>query len=108
MTPERGEIVWIDFNPRKGHEQSGRRPALVISPKAYNEVSSCVLVCPITTNLSPWPWKIELSGVEIEGAVLVDQIKSIDPIARHIEGSGSSVKDDDLHVILDRLATLTR
>ena len=47
MRLERGQIVWVNFNPQKGHEQAGRRPALIISPSVYNEVSNCVLVCPI-------------------------------------------------------------
>jgi len=79
-----GDIVWLEFGAPFGHEQSGRRPALVVSPRGYNERSSLVLVCPITRNLSPWFFKVEIvdPGL-ITGAVLVDQVKSIDYRARH-------------------------
>lgn len=110
-TPGRGQIVWVNFNPQKGHEQAGRRPALVISPAAYNAVSNCVLVCPITTNPAPWPWKVmlpepEVGGV-ITGAILVDQVKSIDANARNIQDSGQRVESSRMDEVLARLATLT-
>ena len=107
MRLERGQIVWVNFNPQKGHEQAGRRPALIISPSVYNEVSNCVLVCPITSNVAPWPWKVLLpEGEQVTGAVLVDQIKSIDAKARNIEIAGQSVADETMNEILARLATL--
>ena len=107
MTFERGQIVWVDFNPQKGHEQAGRRPALVISPSAYNLVSNCMLVCPITSNLSPWPWKVVVEGSsQITGTVLVDQIKSIDVKALAVETSGEAVPSHVLDNIMARLATL--
>lgn len=107
MTPERGQIVWVNFNPQKGHEQAGRRPALVISPSAYNAVSNCVVVCPITSNRDPWPWKVLLpdEGV-VTGAILVDQIKSIDAKARNVQDAGQSVDAETVEDILARLATL--
>lgn len=108
MTPDRGQIVWVNFNPQKGHEQAGRRPALVLSPAAYNAVSNCVVVCPITSNREPWPWKVLLpEGGEVAGAILVDQIKSIDAKARNVEATGQSVDADTLEDVLARLATLT-
>jgi mRNA interferase MazF len=108
MTPERGQIVWVNFNPQKGHEQAGRRPALVISPSVYNAVSNCVILCPITSNTDPWPWKVMLpKGGDIAGAVLVDQIKSIDAKARNIEDSGQGIEADVMDEVLARLATLT-
>ena len=85
VLPERGHLVWVDFSPHSGHEQAGRRPALVISSKIYHQKSSFVLVCPITSNVTPWPWKVILpQGSLIQGAVLVDQLKSIDRIARNV------------------------
>lgn len=72
-------MVWVDFDPAFGHQQSGRRPALVVSDGIYNQASLFILVCPITRNSKPWPFKISLSDLlPIEGHVLVDQIKSID------------------------------
>ena len=110
-TPERGQIVWVNFNPQKGHEQAGRRPALVVSPAAYNAISNCVLVCPITSNGAPWPWKVMMPETEdadtVGGAILVDQVKSIDAKARQIENSGQWVDSARMDEVLARLATLT-
>lgn len=87
--PEAGQIVWIDFGPPFGHEQAGRRPALVVSPRCYNERSSLILVCPITRNPAPWPFKVELPEIDrLKGAILVDQIKSIDRQIRFIRPAG--------------------
>jgi mRNA interferase MazF len=108
MTPERGQIVWVNFNPQKGHEQSGRRPALVVSPTAYNGLSNCVVVCPITSNTSPWPWKVMLPEKgDLTGAILVDQVKSVDAKARNIEASGHFVDSTIMYDVLAKLATLT-
>ncbi len=108
MKTGRGQIVWVNFTPQKGHEQAGRRPALVISPAAYNAVSNTVLVCPITTNTDPWPWKVLLPEQgDVSGAILVDQLKSIDATARQMEDSGQSVDAEVLDEVLARLATLT-
>jgi mRNA interferase MazF len=87
--PEAGDIVWIDLGLAFGHEQAGRRPALVLSPRGYNERSSLVIVCPITRNPSPWPFKIAIPQVDrIKGAVLIDQIRSIDREARVFRRAG--------------------
>lgn len=107
MTFDRGDLVWIDFNPQKGREQAGRRPALVLSPKDYNALSRCIIVCPITSNMSPWPWKVPLPpDAGISGAVLVDQIKSIDGAVRHIEPAHYRLGDDVIADMLARLAAL--
>ncbi len=112
MTPDRGQIVWVSFNPQTGHEQAGRRPALVISPAAYNGVSNCILVCPITSNTAPWPWKVMLPDGDdiagaVTGAVLVDQVKSIDARARNVEPLDQAVDQAIMDDVLARLATLT-
>ncbi len=74
-----GDLVWVDFDPAFGHEQAGRRPALVMSISGYNEPSSFILVCPVTRTRRPWPFAVELpAGGAVEGCVLVDQIKAID------------------------------
>ncbi|NPV02243.1 MAG: endoribonuclease MazF [Brevinematales bacterium] len=81
--PDRGDIVWLMFNPRSGHEQSGHRPALVISPKAYNAKTGLALFCPITTKIKGYPFEIRVNaGDKINGAVLCDQVKSLDWRAR--------------------------
>ena len=78
-TPDRGDIVWLHFNPQAGHEQAGRRPALVISPKAYNRKVGLALCCPITSRIKGYPFEVPLpEELEVNGAVLSDQIKSLD------------------------------
>lgn len=87
--PERGDLVWIDFDPQAGHEQAGRRPALVLSPRAYHQVTPFAVVCPITTTVKGYPFEVILpAGLAISGAVLADQIKSIDRRSRRIEPAG--------------------
>lgn len=77
--PDRGDIVWLHFSSQTGHEQSGRRPALVISPRAYNRKVGLALFCPITSNVKGYPFEVLLpQGLKAKGAVLCDQIKSLD------------------------------
>jgi mRNA interferase MazF len=94
---EAGDILWVDFGPATGHEQAGRRPALVVSPRSYNERSSLILVCPISRNTAPWPFKVEIENAgRIGGAVLVDQVRSIDRrvrLVRRAEQIGSQTLD---------------
>ena len=83
--PERGDIVWLDFNPQLGHEQRGRRPALTISFKEYNGKIGLGLFCPITSKVKGYPFEIEITGKTINGCVLSDQVKSLDWTVRNIE-----------------------
>ncbi len=83
--PDRGDIFWVDFAPTKGHEQSGRRPAVVISRHVYNENSKLVLVCPITSKSKQYPYEVQLIGTKIKGVILSDQVRSIDWKARKAE-----------------------
>ncbi|MCM3593637.1 endoribonuclease MazF [Brevibacillus borstelensis] len=81
--PDRGDIIWLQFNPQSGHEQSGKRPALVLSPKIYNEKVGLALLCPITSKKKGYPFEVELpAGLEVSGVILSDQIKSLDWRAR--------------------------
>jgi len=81
--PDRGDIVWLQFNPRAGHEQSGRRPALVISPKVYNQKAGLALFCPITSQIKGYPFEVVLpEGLKASGTILSDQLKSLDWRAR--------------------------
>lgn len=87
--PERGSLAWVVFSPQSGHEQAGHRPALVISPRLYHERSKLAVVCPITSNAQPWPWKVLLpEGLAISGAILVDRLRSIDRDARRLRLAG--------------------
>jgi mRNA interferase MazF len=83
--PERGDIVWLNFNPQSGHEQQGKRPAVVISPKEYNEKIGLGLFCPITSKIKDYPFEVRIENKKINGVVLSDQIKSLDWNARGIE-----------------------
>jgi mRNA interferase MazF len=77
--PKRGDIIWLQFSPQSGHEEAGRRPAIVLSPHAYNALTSLALVCPITSQKKRYPFEVELpSGLAISGVVLSDHVKSID------------------------------
>ena len=82
--PERGDIVWLNFNPGTGHEQKGKRPAMVISPKEYNEKVGLGLFCPITTKIKNYPFEVKIENDKICGVVLADQIKSLDWKTRKI------------------------
>ena len=84
--PDRGDLVWLRFDPQAGHEQAGRRPALVISPRAYNERVGLALLCPITGQVKDYPFEVALpADGEVTGVVLADQIKSLDWRARRAE-----------------------
>ena len=86
--PDSGDIVWITFNPQAGHEQAGHRPALVLSPKAYNGRVGLAILCPITSQVKGYPFEVRIpDGLEVGGAVLSDQVKSLDWKARNAEFS---------------------
>lgn len=81
--PQRGEAIWITLDPHAGHEQAGRRPALVVSPAAYNGRVRLALMCPITGQVKGYPFEVALpEGLAVTGAVLADQVKSLDWQAR--------------------------
>lgn len=84
--PKRGDVIWLMFDPQAGHEQSGRRPALVISPEAYNAKTRLCLVCPITSRVKGYPFEVAIpEGLSVAGVVLADQVKSLDWHARSAE-----------------------
>ncbi len=79
FVPSRGDLVWLQFNPQAGHEQAGRRPALVISPSSYNRRVGLAICCPVTTQVKGYPFEVLLpEGLGVEGAILSDQVKSLD------------------------------
>jgi mRNA interferase MazF len=84
--PDRGEAVWITLNPQAGHEQSGRRPAVVVSPVAYNGKVGLALLCPITSQIKGYPFEVLIPArLKVSGAILSDQVKSLDWRARQAE-----------------------
>jgi len=77
--PRRGDAVWLNFNPQSGHEQAGRRPALVLSPEEYNRKTGLAIFCPITSQVKGYPFEVKLpAGLPVNGVVLADQVKSLD------------------------------
>jgi mRNA interferase MazF len=88
--PERGDAVWVTLDPQAGHEQAGRRPALVLSPSAYNGRVQLALFCPITGQPKGYPFEVAIpEGLQVGGVVLADQIKSLDWRARKVVRIGS-------------------
>lgn len=84
--PERGDVVYLDFKPQTGHEQAGRRPALVLSPSIYNGKVGLAILCPITSQIKGYPFEVWIPDeCEVRGAVLADQIKSLDWRARRAD-----------------------
>ena len=104
--PDAGDLVWLSFDPQRGREQSGRRPALVLSPATYNAKTSLALVCPVTSQVKGYPFEVPLPpGLAVTGVVLADQLKSLDWKERRAE-SADRVPDEVLAEVLARLAPL--
>jgi mRNA interferase MazF len=81
--PERNDLVWLAFTPQAGHEQAGRRPAVILSPKAYNAKVGLCLACPLITQAKGYPFEVQIpTGLAVSGVVLADQLKSLDWRAR--------------------------
>ncbi len=84
--PDRGDLVWITLNPHSGHEQSGRRPAVVISPALYNSKVGLSIMCPVTGQVKGYPFEVKIpAGLEVKGVVLADQVRNLDWRARKAE-----------------------
>jgi mRNA interferase MazF len=84
--PRHGDMVWITLNPQSGHEQAGRRPALVISPESYNRKTGLAVFCPITSQVKGYPFEVTITdGLPINGVILADQVKNLDWRVRKAE-----------------------
>jgi len=84
--PERGDVVWITLNPQAGHEQAGRRPAVILSPAIYNGKVGLAIMCPITNQIKGYPFEVLIpASLAVSGAILADQVKSLDWRARKAE-----------------------
>lgn len=104
--PARGDVVWLRFDPQSGHEQSGRRPALVVSPRTYNGRVGLALFCPITSRVKGYPFEVLLpEGGEVTGAILSDQLKSLDWKARDAKRI-ETVPDAVMEAVVSRIAVL--
>jgi mRNA interferase MazF len=103
--PERGDIVWLDFTPQAGHEQHGKRPAVVLSPQTYNKKAGLALFCPITTKHKGYPFEVKIDTGTINGVVLSDQVKSLDWQKRYIEYIGKA-REEEINEIIKKLSVL--
>jgi mRNA interferase MazF len=103
--PDAGDIVWLDFNPQTGREQAGRRPGVVLSPKAYNAKTSLAIVCPVTSQAKGYPFEVPVSVSRINGVILADHLKSLDWKHRQAQKAGK-LPPSVLQHVLDRVAAL--
>jgi mRNA interferase MazF len=104
FVPDAGDFVWLTFDPQAGREQAGRRPALVLSPKAYNRRSGLALACPVMNQAKGYPFEVP-AGQGATGVILVDHLKSIDWKARRAERLGRST-DEVMEEVRAKLAAL--
>lgn len=106
--PDSGDIIWITFNPQAGHEQAGRRPALVLSPAAYNGKVGSAILCPITSQVKGYPFEVIIpDGLDISGAILSDQVKSLDWKVRKAEFD-CKLPSVTFKEVVQKLSTLIR
>ena len=104
--PQRGEAVWINFNPQAGHEQGGRRPAVVLSPGTYNGKTHLALLCPITNQIKGYPFEVAIpAGLDVTGVILSDQVKNMDWQARNA-ALICSLPAEIVDAVLQRIGTL--
>jgi mRNA interferase MazF len=104
MFPDAGDIAWVEFDPIRGTEQAGRRPALLLSSRIYHEVSPCAVVCPITKTERNWPFDVAIPlGHQTQGFVLIDQVRTVDRPGRMF-GMIERVSPAFLAEIRERLA----
>jgi len=105
--PQAGDLIWTDFDPRVGREQSGRRPALVVSPSEFWRASRFAVVCPITSRVRPFGLSVVLpSGLPVAGEILTGQVRSIDTLARPIAFTGARVAAAVLDDVRAKLVAL--
>jgi mRNA interferase MazF len=104
--PSAGDLVWTDFDPVKGREQVGRRPALVISSAAFTEFTNLAVVCPITSRVRPFPTSVVLpGGLPVSGEILVSHLRSIDVAARPVHYAGRAIPRETAQLVRAKLDT---
>ena len=107
--PAAGEIVWTDLDPVMGREQSGRRPALVVSATAFNEATGLAFVCPITSRVRPFPSSVVLPpGLAVSGEILVSHMRSIDVLARPVRASGVMAPETTIEQVKAKLRSVLK
>jgi mRNA interferase MazF len=96
IIPARGDLIWLDFNPQAGHEQAGRRPAIVLSEYDFNDLTGFAVVCPITGEVKDYAFEVPVpEGLVFSGVVLTDQFKSLDVRTRRITIKGNVSTDSE-------------
>ncbi len=104
--PDAGDLVWLTLDPQARREQAGRRPAVILSPAAYNRRSGLALACPITSHVKGYPFEVEMpQGLRVGGVILADHLKSVDWRIRRAESAGH-LPSNTLRDVLDRVAPL--
>lgn len=104
--PDRGDVVWITLNPQDGHEQAGRRPAVVLSPSTYNDRVGLAILCPITRRRKGYPFEVPIpEGLPVAGVILADHIKCLDWRARQAQWL-CTLPRETVSEVLDKLGTL--
>ena len=103
--PDRGDYVWLNFTPQTGHEQKGKRPAIVLSPIEYNEKVGLAIFCPITSVVKGYPFEVKVNQKKINGVILSDQVKSLDWQSRNIEFIVKS-KKEEIEEVIEKLTLL--
>lgn len=107
FVPDAGDLVWIDFDPRTGREQGGRRPALVISPAVFWNASRFAILCPITSRIRPFGTSVVLPpGLPVAGEILTGHVRSVDTLVRPLAPAGGRVPDGVLAEVRAKLAAL--
>jgi mRNA interferase MazF len=89
-TPDRGDVVWLNFNPQAGREQAGHRPALVLTPKEYNRKTGLAIMCPLTTQVKGYPFEVAITSGSAQGVVLSDHLKNLDWRERKVTYKGKA------------------
>jgi mRNA interferase MazF len=108
FVPDAGDLVWLDFTPHAGREQAGRRPAVVLSPRAYNEKTSLAIVCPITSQVKGYPFEVEVpASSRVTGVILADHLKSLDWRQRRAQRIGK-IPQSSLKKVRELISALLR
>ena len=105
IIPERGDIVWIDFSPIKGHEQSGLRPAVIVSSSKYNVLSGIVLACPVTSKQKSYFFEVAIQGLNKKSFVLADQVRAFD-YSKRIKKVAGKVSELEIREILAKISLM--
>jgi mRNA interferase MazF len=106
--PQRGDVIWITLNPQAGYEQAGRRPAVVLSPEAYNDKVGLAILCPITSQVKGYPFEVAIpTGLPVKGVILSDQVKNLDWNIRNVEFT-CTLPSETVNSVLKKLDALLK